>query len=161
MEKCFCGSDKVFKECCSQFLDHKKFPETALELMRSRYSAFSKGDIEYIYDSHHPDTRKEVNKEEISAWSKHSKWLGLNIIKTEKGGKTDNVGTVEFLCIYEIESRKMEHHEKASFRKTDGRWYFFDGEILRGQVKRATPKIGRNDPCSCGSQKKYKKCCGA
>ncbi|MBW6502633.1 MAG: SEC-C domain-containing protein, partial [Bacteroidales bacterium] len=25
---------------------------------------------------------------------------------------------------------------------------------------RATPKIGRNDPCPCGSGKKYKKCCG-
>lgn len=32
-------------------------------------------------------------------------------------------------------------------------------EVLRPLV-RETPKIGRNDPCSCGSQKKYKKCCG-
>jgi uncharacterized protein YecA (UPF0149 family) len=23
-----------------------------------------------------------------------------------------------------------------------------------------SPKVGRNDPCPCGSQKKYKKCCG-
>ncbi len=28
-------------------------------------------------------------------------------------------------------------------------------------VKRAEPKVGRNDPCHCGSGKKYKKCCGA
>jgi hypothetical protein len=28
------------------------------------------------------------------------------------------------------------------------------------QVKRATPKTGRNEPCPCGSGKKYKKCCG-
>ena len=27
-------------------------------------------------------------------------------------------------------------------------------------VRRATPKIGRNDPCPCGSGKKYKHCCG-
>jgi len=27
-------------------------------------------------------------------------------------------------------------------------------------IERTAPKIGRNDPCSCGSQKKYKKCCG-
>ena len=25
---------------------------------------------------------------------------------------------------------------------------------------RETPKVGRNDPCPCGSGKKYKKCCG-
>ena len=28
-------------------------------------------------------------------------------------------------------------------------------------VRRATEKVGRNDPCPCGSGKKYKKCCGA
>ena len=27
-------------------------------------------------------------------------------------------------------------------------------------VRRAAPKIGRNDPCPCGSGKKYKHCCG-
>ncbi|MDD5309763.1 MAG: SEC-C metal-binding domain-containing protein [Deltaproteobacteria bacterium] len=27
--------------------------------------------------------------------------------------------------------------------------------------KRDVPKVGRNDPCPCGSGKKYKKCCGA
>ena len=29
------------------------------------------------------------------------------------------------------------------------------------QVVRGTAKVGRNDPCPCGSGKKYKKCCGA
>ncbi len=33
----------------------------------------------------------------------------------------------------------------------------FEDEILSPQI--ATPKIGRNDPCPCGSGKKYKKCC--
>ncbi len=28
-------------------------------------------------------------------------------------------------------------------------------------VRRSSPKVGRNDPCPCGSGKKYKKCCGA
>ena len=28
-------------------------------------------------------------------------------------------------------------------------------------ITRTSPKIGRNDPCACGSQKKFKKCCGA
>jgi len=28
-------------------------------------------------------------------------------------------------------------------------------------VKRDEPKVGRNDPCPCGSGKKYKKCHGA
>lgn len=161
MEQCLCGSGNTFKDCCGRFLKQKKFPETAEELMRARYSAFASGDVDYIYDTHHPDTRTEVKKDEIAAWSKHSKWHGLTIKDSQKGQTGDDIGIVEFLCVYEIETRKMEHHEKATFKKVDGRWYFFDGEILRGQVRRAAPKIGRNDPCSCGSQKKYKKCCGA
>ena len=28
-------------------------------------------------------------------------------------------------------------------------------------IRRDAPKVGRNDPCPCGSGKKYKKCCGA
>jgi uncharacterized protein len=28
-------------------------------------------------------------------------------------------------------------------------------------VRRSTPRVGRNEPCPCGSGKKYKKCCGA
>ena len=43
----------------------------------------------------------------------------------------------------------------------DGRWVYTGFEQPKGQpVRRETPKIGRNDPCPCGSGKKYKKCCG-
>jgi preprotein translocase subunit SecA len=37
------------------------------------------------------------------------------------------------------------------------------GRLLPQKVetfRREAPKVGRNDPCSCGSGKKYKKCCG-
>jgi preprotein translocase subunit SecA len=30
----------------------------------------------------------------------------------------------------------------------------------QGTIRREAPKVGRNDPCPCGSGKKYKKCCG-
>ena len=51
--------------------------------------------------------------------------------------------------------------EDAFFRREDGRWYYVDGNV-HGQdpYRRETPKIGRNEPCPCGSGKKYKKCCG-
>jgi len=48
------------------------------------------------------------------------------------------------------------------------KWMQKHPEVLQGgetvkveTVRREEPKIGRNDPCSCGSGKKYKKCCGA
>ncbi len=38
---------------------------------------------------------------------------------------------------------------------------FYDDDDDDKPYKRESPKVGRNDPCPCGSGKKYKKCCGA
>jgi SEC-C motif-containing protein len=56
----------------------------------------------------------------------------------------------------------MRHHERSVFEKIENRWYFKEGEMMKPkQVRREAPKVGRNDPCPCGSGKKYKKCCCA
>jgi uncharacterized protein len=39
--------------------------------------------------------------------------------------------------------------------------YFIDRRQKLEPVRRVTPKVGRNDPCPCGSGKKHKHCCGA
>ena len=39
-------------------------------------------------------------------------------------------------------------------------WDTFAGVVMNEPYQRKTKKIGRNDPCPCGSGKKYKKCCG-
>ena len=66
------------------------------------------------------------------------------------------VGKIDYLI------EREAHHERSTFRfdETAKRWYFVDGGKPRGKtvVKGAQP--GRNDPCTCGSGKKYKKCCG-
>ena len=62
---------------------------------------------------------------------------------------------------YAANGQKCEHREHATFRKIDGEWRFIDGVIESNEpYRREEPKIGRNDPCPCGSGKKYKKCCG-
>jgi len=69
------------------------------------------------------------------------------------------VGTVEFVCNYTYEDEERRHHELASFARHDGAWYFVEGEPVRPQpFVRTEAKIGRNDPCPCGSGKKYKDC---
>ena len=85
--------------------------------------------------------------------------MGIDIISTEKGLESDDEGTVEFKAYYEAKGSKVTHHEKASFTKDDGQWYFVDGKIFNEAIKRSSPKVGRNDPCPCGSGKKHKKCC--
>ena len=70
-------------------------------------------------------------------------------------------GKVEFRATYRRDGERMVHHEIAEFRKAGDIWYFTDGKLVGpGQYTRETPKVGRNEPCPCGSGKKYKKCCG-
>lgn len=129
--------------------------------MRSRYSAFVLADVDYIMNTHDPETVGEIDREGTGQWASESEWLGLEILETELGGANDEEGRVDFCATYELKGSTVEHRESAVFRKKDSTWYFVDGQQLAGPpVKREGPKVGRNDPCSCGSGKKFKKCCG-
>lgn len=158
---CHCGIGESFETCCKPFLTRKKKASSAEELMRTRYSAFAEGNIDYIMDTHDPDTVGQIDRDGTEEWAKASDWLKLEILDKERGEGDDNFGRVDFVATYKLKGATVEHRESATFRQADGVWYFTDGEQISGPpVKREGPKMGRNDPCTCGSGKKYKKCCG-
>jgi len=159
---CICGKGESLESCCGPILEGTNPPQTAEDLMRARYAAYATGNIDFVIQSHDPATVGEVDRKNTEAWSKNSKWLGLEILETEKGTAGDDEGTVEFLARYKVGNVTVPHRERASFRKIEGKWYFVDGkEINAPPARHEGPRIGRNDPCPCGSGKKYKKCCGA
>lgn len=161
MEACPCGSTQDFTECCADFLNGKRFPETAEQLMRSRYSAFSSTNVTYIIESTHPDKRSQTQESSVRKWAENSQWHGLEIVATEAGGQTEETGWVEFIAHYTEKGVRQRHHEIAEFKKVEDRWYFYDGQPPQvTQFVREAPKVGRNEPCPCNSGKKYKKCCG-
>ena len=160
MKKCYCGSGKEFEKCCEPFISRKKDPLTAENLMRARYSAYVAGDIDFIESTHSLEKREDLDVEETKKWSRESDWMGLEIIRTEKGGPGDMRGLVEFKASYSQNGITHIHHEISNFKKIENKWYFDNGEIIPSTVVRTGSKIGRNDPCPCGSGKKYKKCCG-
>jgi len=161
MEKCPCGSDALYSDCCEPKIKGAQSAQTAEELMRSRYAAFTRNEIDYILATIHPSQREEHSERSIRNWSKKSEWLEFNILETQQGGPDDDTGMVEFTAYYREKGIKKLHHEIAEFKKQDGTWYFYDGNApVPEQVVRNSPKIGRNDPCPCGSGKKFKKCCG-
>ena len=127
--------------------------------MRSRYTAYVEHVIDYIVETCTQDEKDRIDVKQTKSWSERSKWLGLRILSAEKGGITDSEGTVEFQALYEMDGLKEDHHEKARFKKTEGRWLYDEGDIVPKTVTRTGPKVGRNDPCPCGSGKKYKHCC--
>ncbi|EQC44601.1 hypothetical protein M899_2377 [Bacteriovorax sp. BSW11_IV] len=161
MQHCPCGSEQTFANCCEKYISGKESAPTAEILMRSRYSAYVTGNIDYIVATHHERDRDALEVNEIKTWSENSKWLGLKIVSTEKGGEKDTEGKVEFIANFDIAGSKQAHHEMSEFKKVDGKWYFVDGHQVHQSYTRNSPKLGRNDPCSCGSGKKFKKCCGA
>jgi SEC-C motif-containing protein len=128
--------------------------------MRSRYSAYVKHAINYIVETCVKRGEDSINMEETKRWSEESNWKGLTIIRTEKGGPADKEGIVEFKAEYELDGLRQNHHEISGFKKVDGEWLFDEGHVVTETVTRAAPKVGRNDPCPCGSGKKYKQCCG-
>ncbi len=130
--------------------------------MRSRYTAYCKKNIRYITETHDPGTRKSHDPDQAREWAESSEWLGLEIVSVEGGGADDDEGSVEFIARYKTEEGdSVEHHERGEFRRTDGRWFFVDGKVIGPEpFRRQDSKVGRNDPCPCGSGKKYKKCCG-
>ncbi len=130
--------------------------------MRSRYTAYTLADIKYIGATLAPESRSDFDAENALLWARKSEWKGLKILATEKGTENDTEGVVEFVASYGQEGEIVDHHEISTFRKDEaGQWYFVDGKSGRAKTfKREGPKVGRNDPCPCGSGKKFKKCCG-
>jgi len=161
MVTCPCGTGREYSDCCEPIIRGKSPAPTAETLMRSRYSAYSKREIEYLSTSLHPKKRKAHDPENSREWAESSEWLQLEIVRTEDGGPDDSTGVVEFKAHYRTQETDVEHHEVAEFRREGDDWYFWDGKTIGpAPVKREEPKVGRNDPCPCGSGKKYKKCCG-
>lgn len=133
--------------------------KTAEELMRARYHAYETCDMEFIKESHDPDNTEGIDWAECEKWARESQWLGLEIISTTKGGEDDKDGIVEFKATYIENGKTIVHHERSYFVKKNGVW-FYQKWLPITSTRINENKIGRNDPCPCGSGKKYKKCCG-
>lgn len=125
---CFCGSKNPFSACCEPFIQGKAIPETAEQLMRSRYSAYATVSIKYLLQTTHRSTRKNHNEKDIKAWASANKWIKLDVLKTEMGQANDNAGVVEFKAFFMDRKHGLQvHHEKSTFLKEDGRWFYVDG----------------------------------
>lgn len=159
MEKCLCGSSKTADNCCQNIVTGQKKALTAQELMRSRYYAYATQNIDYIMKTHHPDTVESVSRDVLYDWSRYSKWIALEIISTENGLESDELGIFEFKAIYEVNGLIHTHHEKSKFIKKDGTWFYHSALPFDLTIKNIV-KVSRNSECICGSGKKYKKCCG-
>lgn len=151
---CCCGNALPFKDCCGKFIYGTALPTTTEELMRSRYSAYVKNIPVYLMATHHPDFICDLNEALIGETAQNTDWLRLEIIASQ-GDENDSTGTVEFKAWFQDGKQEACLHERSNFVFEGQHWFYTDGELDPKPVK-----PGRNDPCHCGSNKKFKKCCG-
>ena len=140
---CPCGSGQTYADCCglwhAQF-DQGEFAPTPEALMRSRYSAYVLGLIDYLLATWHPST--SPGELELSP----VKWLGLEVRHAQASGAA---GVVEFVARYRDGGRAVRLHEISRFVREDGRWTYIDGQMqepekgLLALAHLATPV----DPC--------------
>ena len=159
MNFCPCGSGTGYAQCCEPVITGARPAQTAEQLMRARYSAYVGLQMDFIFESTHPDHRAGYDHAGTRAWAEHSAWQGLEIVDVTRGGHDDTVGEVEFISRYREKDVNWEHHERGQFKKNGSHWFFTEGIMVK-QKPITVSKVGRNDPCHCGSGLKYKKCCG-
>ncbi|UVC10684.1 SEC-C domain-containing protein [Rhizobium sp. TH2] len=160
MGPCPCGSNKAFDFCCGPLIAGRPAP-TAEALMRSRYSAFTIGDLDYLQKTSAGEAALKFNHAELALSLPNTEWLGLEITATEAGQEADDRGSVTFTARFRENGRLHLQGERSEFRRIGGEWRYVSGEVDAEPIAAAMARVGRNDPCPCGSGKKFKKCHGA
>ena len=128
MNLCPCGSDKAYALCCEQY--HKNFQApTAVALMRSRYSAFVFGLVDYLFQTTHPSHRSKNLKEEIAFTCKGLAWTKLEILNIWQGGENDKVGKVNFRASFVQNGLEDLHVEHSRFKRFGKAWFYVNGNI--------------------------------
>jgi SEC-C motif-containing protein len=154
---CPCGTGRAFGACCEPLLKQARPAANAEELMRSRYTAHAVGNHRHLHRTYLETSRKpyveETDAPELT-------WNRL-VVHAHEPGSTPDQAFVDFTAYYTDHGSEYPLAEKSEFRRIDGQW-FYTRTVRTGPapVKATGPKVGRNDPCPCGSGKKFKQCCG-
>lgn len=183
---CYCGSAQAFASCCQPFLMGAALPQTALQLMRSRYSAYCSGHIQYIKNTYHPSQQSDQATAEIAAFASSAHFIALSVLPisdksllqqrmphnnylaaqygtlspaTLASATTAAVAEASIDYVHFIARFIMQ--DKLQQLEEQSRFIFEQQQwwYLDGRLfSHANQKINRNDACPCGSGKKYKVC---
>ena len=128
---CPCGgTESTYSNCCEGFIRGKQLPATAEALMRSRYTAYVTGAVDYLVTTRHPDFLASDEAKNISAWMMDvTSWDKLEILITDKGEKSDAIGHVAFNVFFHQGSRADSFYECSRFSKLNGRWVYETAEL--------------------------------
>ncbi len=128
---CPCKSGKNYTECCSLY-HHGISAANALQLMRSRYSAYALGQVDYIIETTHPKNRQYKSdfkswRHELLAFCTQTHFQNLEILDFIDG---QNKAYVSFFARLQQHGRDASFKEKSYFEKVNGKWMYRSGKTL-------------------------------
>lgn len=121
MEQCPCGSNRLYQDCCGIYITGKALPDSPEKLMRSRYTAYSQANIDYIIKTMKGPAAKNFDRKEAETWAKTVIWRGLDVIQS---WTKLPYGWVEFVAHFSDREEKQSIHELSEFLLENGRWFY-------------------------------------
>lgn len=121
---CPCGLSEVYEDCCGRFISHREIPTTPEQLMRSRYTAYFYGDMDYIAETMKSPAADRFDIESARQRANKIKWVELKVVNASH---TIFKGTVEFYASYSDGKKTHVLHEVSDFVFQDGRWFYVSG----------------------------------
>lgn len=146
---CPCQSGLVYEACCAPLHRGVQTASSAEALMRSRYAAYVRQEIDYIVATTVPAQQALLDRAAISAWSRQTEWDGLAVWRHTMVGRVH--AQVAFSAYFREAGQRRQHDELSAFVRIGAYWYFIDPTV---------PLPGMKTACFCGSGKKFKLCCG-
>lgn len=121
---CPCMSGMAYDACCQPLLKRRKKADSAEALMRSRYTAYSVGDMLHVFRTWHSSTRPSLASLRQSV-STDTEWLALKVIDVEERIDT---AIVEFIATYQTDKGINQLKERSHFVLEKGKWFYVEGE---------------------------------
>lgn len=153
MSEVYCpcsGHSNLYAACCQPLHEGQSKATTAVQLMRSRYSAFVKHSIDYIVQTTAIGQQQQLDVSALKEWSVTTQWHHLDVLQHHVHSDKRHA-YVEFKAYFMQATQLQAHHETSAFVFVNGQWYFLDPTVeLNYSMKK---------PCICGSGKKFKACC--
>ncbi|WP_460795585.1 YchJ family protein [Microbacterium sp. GXF0217] len=119
--RCPCLSGDTFENCCGPLLDGAAAP-TAERLMRSRFTAFARGDAAHLLRTWHPSTRPVDLDLDAGI-----RWTRLDVLETSHGGPFDRGGIVVFEAFFREDGVAGSMRERSRFVREGREWFYVDG----------------------------------
>lgn len=121
---CPCKSEKEYAQCCEPFIIGNQLPDIPEKLMRSRYTAYTQANIDYIITTMKDAALKDFDKASAKQWAESVNWVKLKVLRAYIDPAIPNTGFVEFKAYYRYKKQMHVMHEFSEFKKMDDRWFY-------------------------------------